>query len=302
MAISLLFALTSCNNENNEPKNYWQSSDLKKLQLKGKVRTISSEAYYGIYEFDNKGRIIKFEETDFDNENSKSLTDEKKRTGSIFAPAINNRSRAANNLPDSRKTRRVYMETYRYNSAGQLISVTLTNGTSEYHVNYKYGKHGAYVPFENVSYLLGNSYDFKKDLATICYTDSEYPNESYTDSVSVSGNKMTIYKYNVECDYSGECEIYKDTIDITLNSAKFPNKIEYDEYDIVELSYYDNNMLKEIKRSYGTRSGDDRPRRFDDDKPKRSYGARSGDDRPRRFDDDTPKRAYGARRDRKSVV
>ena len=250
MAISLLFALTSCNEEDT-PKNYWQSNDLKKLQLKGKVRTILDGYYECTFEFDNKGRIVKVSE----NDDAKSLTDNKKKKASIFAPAMkfSKNSRAANSLPISRSNSTWY-ELFKYNSAGQLVAFEVNDYGDKYYAAFEYGKHGAFAPFENeISEVFEEFYlyDFKKNLTKIKYTVEEYPNDIYTYTIGVSGNDMKIYAYEAEYE-DGELDIYRDTTHITLNSAKFPAKIKYDNDYTVNFSYYDNNMLKEIKNSYVT--------------------------------------------------
>ena len=249
MAISLLFALTSCDNENNEPKSYWQSSDLKKLQLKGKVKTISGSGIYGVYEFDNKGRVSKYSYAPMWLNDKSSLTDEKKEKGSIFTPVINSRSRAARDLAPTGEYEIV--ETYKYDSSGQLIAIETNGSDFKTLMSYEYGKHGAYVPYTTANII--TAYDFKKNLSKGRYTYS--PNSYDSDSIVVSGNTMTIYSYGSFKNHDeDQAIIYKDTTHITLNSAKYPAKIEYDKDNIAEFSYYDNNMLKEIKRSYGTRT------------------------------------------------
>ena len=241
----LLLVFASCGDENDkneqtESKNYWESNDLRKLQLKGKVRIFSSCAIDGTLEFDNKGRITKYTKGDgsicF---YQRSLTDEE----SLIADAKKNETRAARDVPS---TEGKYTETYQYNSSGQLVSAEINNyGTIRY-ASLEYSEHEAYVPY-NILKLRAYT-NFRKNLSKVRFSYKDFPNDYDLDSVAISGDKMTIYSYSVTTDQLGKFEkTHKDTTHITLNDAKYPIKVEKngieDRYE-----YYDNNMLK--KSSY----------------------------------------------------
>ena len=163
----LLLVFASCGDEDgkkeqNEPKNYWESNDLRKLQLKGKVRIFSSCVIDGTLEFDNKGRITRYTKGDgsicF---YQRSLTDKETSIGSAEKDEI----RTARNISF---TENKYIETYQYNSSDQLVFAEINNyGTIRY-ASFEYSDHEAYVPY-NISKLRSHR-NYRKNLLKVRFS------------------------------------------------------------------------------------------------------------------------------------
>ena len=241
----VLFLFAACEKED-KSNSYWQSNDLKKMQLKGNVKSVEYPDECGGYElleFDTKGRISKLTSYDvycshsavFENKGNIDFRDKKEPQSKIalFAPSYKMESRSTEAV-SARNDAFHSVITFHYNSAGQLTSYD--EPADQESETFQYGNHGAHVPSLIDLRLL--QFEFKKNLSVAKWSTTSLGYEEFRkDSVIVSGNEMKICtSYD-----SG----YRDTTYIKLNSAKYPVSLEGGGLK-AEYSYYSNNMLKKM--------------------------------------------------------
>ena len=203
--IALFCILAACDDEPKVPKiPYFQSNDLCKMQLKGKVKSITINN--STYEFDRKGRLS--------------------MASIILSSCVVNYCYPVGFRAD-----------YTYHTSGKLASITTDDSNA---ILYEYDNHGVYVP-DRLSDIYPGFFPFQDFFPEYLYfnrnlktTYSTNKLSFYRDSIAVSGKDMVIYR-----NYG------YDTVYITLNSAKYPEKYNF-KYDEITYSYYANNMPKEI--------------------------------------------------------